>query len=132
MGEMLVEADPRGVTMDRSVERRAGKVFVDHKMNRRAASLAAAYSVRPEPAAPVSTPLRWDEVAAGKVRPRDFTMATVLDRLADVGDLFTGVLEERQDLDPVLDRLGIPRSRGDISGGRMRRMLPPKRPKRTA
>ena len=65
------------------------------------------------------------------VRPDDLS-ATIFERLDEAGDLFAGVLEEQQDLDPVLDRLGIPPSRKDVSGGRMRRKLPPRRPKRTA
>jgi bifunctional non-homologous end joining protein LigD len=124
MGEMIGEADPGRVTMDWAVERRSGKVFVDHKMNRRGASLAGVWSVRPEPGATVSTPLSWDEVRAGAVRPDRFTMATVLGRLEEAGDLFEGVLTQGQDLDPVLERLAIPRSLSDDSGGRMRRRLP--------
>jgi hypothetical protein len=53
-------------------------------------------------------------------------MATIFDRLAEVGDLFAGLLTRHQDLDPVLERLGIPRSRSDASGGRMRRTVPGK------
>jgi bifunctional non-homologous end joining protein LigD len=106
------------------VERRGRKVFFDHNMNRRAASLAAAYCVRPEPGATVSAPISWEEVRAGSVRPGDFTMSTIFRRLDRVGDLFRGVVSDGQDLDPVLARLHIEPSRSDVSGGRMRRILP--------
>jgi bifunctional non-homologous end joining protein LigD len=124
MGAMLVDADPERVTMDWSVKRRGGKVFFDHRMNRKAASLAGVYSVRPEPGAPVSTPLTWDEVRAGDVRPGQFTMATIFERLAAVGDLFGGVLTERQDLGAVMARLGISPAHGEGTGGRMRTAPP--------
>jgi bifunctional non-homologous end joining protein LigD len=108
------------VTMEWEVEKRRGKVFIDHKMNRRAASLACAYSVRPQPGATVSTPLSWDEVSAGDVDPERYTMATIFERLDAVGDLFEPVVREPQDLDDALRAMGIQASRGDISEGRVR------------
>ena len=124
MGRLIAEAAPDSVTMEWAVERRGRKVFFDHNMNRRAASLAAAYCVRPEPGATVSAPISWEEVRAGSVRPGDFTMSTIFRRLDRVGDLFRGVVSDGQDLDPVLARLHIEPSRSDVSGGRMRRILP--------
>ena len=53
------------------------------------------YSVRPRAGAPVSTPLRWDEVVSG-LDPAAFTMEAVLDRVARDGDLFEGVLGGKQ------------------------------------
>lgn len=125
MGELLVQADRERTTMDWSVGRRGGRVFFDHRMNRKAASLAGAYSVRPEPGAPVSTPLTWGEVLEAEVRPQDFTMATVFRRLEAVGDLFAGLRTGPQDLGPVFDQLGIAPARAAGSGGRMRRTAPP-------
>ncbi len=109
-GRLLAAADPDRVTMEWEIERRAGKVFVDHGMNRAGANIAAVYSLRPEPGAPVSTPLTWDEVEAGEIRPRDFTIATIWERLEHVGDLFRGVLDRPQPLGPALEALGIPRT----------------------
>ncbi len=73
---------------------RTGKVFIDHNMNRSGANIAAAYSMRPEPRAPVSTPLTWDEVAEGGFEPQDFRIDNVWERFARVGDLFAGVRTE--------------------------------------
>ena len=65
------------------VSDRAGKVFIDHNMNRAGANIAAAYSLRPELRAPVSTPLTWDEVEAGGFEPHDFRIDNVWDRFAE-------------------------------------------------
>jgi bifunctional non-homologous end joining protein LigD len=60
--------------------------------------------VRPKPGAPVSTPLRWEELGP-KVRPRDFGMREALDRVQRYGDLFEPVLRGGQALGPALRRL---------------------------
>ena len=60
--------------------------------------------MRPRPGAPVSTPLRWDEVNA-KLDPLAFTMDVVLERVRTHGDLFEGVLTTRQRLDRALSAL---------------------------
>ena len=62
------------------------------------------YSVRPKPGAPVSTPLRWDEVNAG-LDPSAFTMDAVLARVERHGDLYEGVLTTRQSLGTALKAL---------------------------
>ena len=64
-------------------EERRG-VFMDYNQNARDRTVASAYSVRPRPDARVSTPLRWDEVA--EADPANFTMDTVPQRLAQMGD----------------------------------------------
>jgi bifunctional non-homologous end joining protein LigD len=60
--------------------------------------------VRPRTGAPVSTPLRWEEVTE-ELDPAAFTMEVVLDRVRRDGDLFEGVLTERQALGRALDAL---------------------------
>ncbi len=62
------------------------------------------YSVRPKPGAPVSTPLRWEELTEA-VRPRDFSMQVALERVAKHGDLFEPVLRGKQALGPALQAL---------------------------
>jgi bifunctional non-homologous end joining protein LigD len=83
-------------------------VLVDHRQNGHGKTIASVYSVRPKPGAPVSTPLRWEELAPD-VRPRDFGMAAALERIDRHGDLFAPVLEEPRPLAPAgkkLERLG--------------------------
>lgn len=70
-------------------DRDAKALFVDYNQNARDHTMAAAYSVRGRPDAPVSTPITWDEVDV--VEPDDCTMATVPRRFAEVGDLHAGI-----------------------------------------
>jgi bifunctional non-homologous end joining protein LigD len=106
VGRAIRAADPDRVTMDWDKRKRTGKVFIDHNMNRLGANISAVYSVRPEPGATVSTPLTWDEVKAG-VHPSDFTIASIHERLADVGDLFRPVLDVPVDPREAFAAMGI-------------------------
>ena len=63
--------------------------------------MASIFSLRPLPHAPVSTPLRWEEL--GSVYPTDFTIETVPDRLDAVGDLWADILRSKHDLTRLLD-----------------------------
>ena len=83
-------------------EEREG-VFVDFNQNAKDRTVASAYSVRATPDARVSTPLHWDEVA--DCTPEAFTMATVPDRFADIGDPWAGMDPSNQAAVGELDRL---------------------------
>ena len=107
LGHLLAAANPENVTMNRHIPDRAGKVYVDSGQNRAGATIAAAYSVRPRPGAPVSTPLRWDELET--IDPASFTIATIWDRISRYGDLFAPVLLGGQRLDQAEATLGIGR-----------------------
>jgi bifunctional non-homologous end joining protein LigD len=76
-------------------------VLIDANQNGEGKTIASVYSVRPKEGAPVSTPLRWDEVTPS-LDPAAFTMDTVLERIEGHGDLFAGVLTERQSLAKAL------------------------------
>jgi bifunctional non-homologous end joining protein LigD len=106
IGRMINQADPDRTTMLWEVKKRSGKVFIDHNMNRLGANIAAVYSMRPEPMATVSTPVTWEEVESGIV-PQDFTIRSVWDRFARVGDLFEPVRTRPQDIRPALEALGL-------------------------
>jgi bifunctional non-homologous end joining protein LigD len=80
-------------------------VLIDSNQNGEGKTIASVYSVRPRPGAPVSTPLRWDEVDE-KLDPAAFTMDVVLERIRRHGDLFAGVLTTRQRLAGALRVLG--------------------------
>jgi bifunctional non-homologous end joining protein LigD len=120
IGFAIINTASELATMEWEVAERKGKVFIDHKMNRRAASLASVYSARPEPGGTVSTPLTWDEVDAGKVRPERFTMETIFERLEKVSDLFEELVSRPQELDAALETFGVKASHVDISEGRVR------------
>ena len=81
-------------------EERGERVFVDFNQMARDRTIASAYSVRPNPRARVSAPLRWDEVA--DVMPDDFDVTTMPTRFAEVGDLHVGVAEQAYSLEPLL------------------------------
>jgi bifunctional non-homologous end joining protein LigD len=72
-------------------------VLVDANQNGEGKTIASVYSVRPRPGAPVSTPLRWEEVTES-LDPAGFTMDAVLARVARHGDVFAGVLTGKQSL----------------------------------
>jgi bifunctional non-homologous end joining protein LigD len=94
------------VTTEWLIKKRRG-VLVDHRQNGHGKTIASAYSVRPKPGAPVSTPLAWDELTED-VRPRDFGMDDALDRVERLGDLWEPVLHGKQALGSAqrkLDRL---------------------------
>ncbi|MEZ0234088.1 MAG: non-homologous end-joining DNA ligase [Actinomycetota bacterium] len=112
-GRLIKDADPDRVTMAWKIVDRTGKIFIDHNMNRSGANIAAAYSVRPEPRASVSTPLTWDEVFEGGFEPGDFRIDNVWERFERVGDLFEGVRTEAADLTSALEALGVAPERVD-------------------
>jgi len=87
----------------RVAHRPQGRVLVDYNQNAWNRTLASVYSVRPKPAATVSTPVTWQEVEKG-IRMEDFTMRTVPARLKKVGDLWKPVLDrgKRVDLGKLL------------------------------
>ncbi len=103
LGGFLLRQHPRDVTMEWSVEKRTGKVFFDHNQNSRGKNMASIYSLRPLPGAPVSTPVRWDELE--QVYPTDFTIDTVPDRVAEIGDLWADILASKHDLQRLLEAM---------------------------
>jgi DNA ligase D len=82
-------------------DRDPADLFVDYNQNARDHTIAAAYSVRGNPIGTVSTPIRWDEV--DDVEPDDFTIATVPDRFARLGDLHEGIDDAVFSLEPLLE-----------------------------
>jgi bifunctional non-homologous end joining protein LigD len=96
--EQLDQRHPSAVTSDKRLAAREGKVLIDYSQNAMGKSIVAPYSVRAKPGAPVSTPLRWEEVRAGKLRPNDLTIQTVRERLGKIGDLFAAIRDRAQQL----------------------------------
>jgi bifunctional non-homologous end joining protein LigD len=95
---LVVTRLPKIATLERRIAARdRNQVYVDWQQNARGKSAASVYSVRARPGAPVSTPVTWNEISSG-VQISDFTMRTVPARLAQVGDLWEGMLKDRQTL----------------------------------
>jgi bifunctional non-homologous end joining protein LigD len=100
----LLEQRHDGLVTTEWLKKKRRGVLVDHRQNGHGKTIASAYSVRPKPGAPVSTPLRWDELTPD-VRPRDFTMEVALERVRRHGDLFAPVLEDPRPLGPAAKAL---------------------------
>jgi bifunctional non-homologous end joining protein LigD len=100
---LLEQRHPGTVTTEWLKKKRSG-VLVDHRQNGWGKTIASVYSVRPKPGAPVSTPLRWEELTPD-VRPRDFTMAVALERVERHGDLFAPVLDDPRPLAAAAKKL---------------------------
>jgi bifunctional non-homologous end joining protein LigD len=79
-------------------------VLIDSNQNGEGKTIASVYSVRPREGAPVSTPLRWEEVT-DELDPRHFTMEVVLGRIERDGDLYEPVLTKRQSIGAALKKL---------------------------
>ena len=99
-----LEAEHPGLVTTEWLKKKRRGVLVDHRQNGHGKTIASVYSVRPKPGAPVSTPLRWEELTE-RVRPRDFGRREALDRIAKHGDLFEPVLKGGQALAPALRQL---------------------------
>jgi DNA ligase D len=76
-------------------------LFVDYNQNARDHTIASAYSVRGVPEATVSTPITWAEI--DQIDPREFTIATVPSRFAELGDLHAGIDDTEFSLRPLLE-----------------------------
>jgi bifunctional non-homologous end joining protein LigD len=96
--EQLEHDHPKLFATAHGSTHRGDHVTVDHAQNSVGRNTAVPYTVRALPGAPVSTPLSWDEVHDGKLRPADFTIKTVPARLKKLGDLFAPVLKGGQRL----------------------------------
>lgn len=83
-------------------EERPSAIFIDYNQNARDRTIASAWSIRPRPHAPVSTPVTWDDLAAG-VDPTTFTVQTVPAYYAECGDPWERFDDVRYDLQPLLD-----------------------------
>jgi bifunctional non-homologous end joining protein LigD len=91
------------VTTEWTKSKRRG-VLIDANQNGEGKTIASVYSVRPKEGAPVSTPVRWDEVTES-LDPAAFTMDVVRQRVAEHGDLYEDVLKVRQSLSAALRKL---------------------------
>jgi bifunctional non-homologous end joining protein LigD len=91
----LAQRNPQTITAEYRVAKRpTGRVLVDYNQNAWNRTLASVYSVRPQIAATVSTPVTWPEIERG-INMQDFTMRNVPERLRKLGDLWGPLLEER-------------------------------------
>ena len=94
---------PTLVTTELRPERRGARVFLDYFCNARGRLLVVPYSARPNPGAPVSTPLSWDELE--NLDPAQFTIKTVVPRVRELGDLWETLYDQGADVAAAIARL---------------------------
>ncbi|HYD56675.1 MAG TPA: DNA ligase D [Burkholderiales bacterium] len=104
VGRHLLRAHPKDITLEWSIPKRTGKIFMDYNMNVRGKTLNVAYSPRGATGGPVSMPLSWDELASA--HPLDFRIDNVPGRLAAAGDRWQEALAAKQSLERALKRAG--------------------------
>lgn len=102
VGRHLTRLHPKDITVEWSVPKRTGKIFMDYNMNVRGKTLNVAYSPRGEMGAPVSMPLSWEELASA--HPLDFRISNAAERLAQTGDRWHDALKRKQSLEKALAR----------------------------
>ncbi|MGH9880606.1 MAG: non-homologous end-joining DNA ligase [Pyrinomonadaceae bacterium] len=105
VGSILVKRDPGNLTQEFSKADRGGRILVDTGRNGYSATFAAAYTVRAKAGAPVSAPCKWEELERGEVGPRSFTLRTMAQRIAEVGDLWSEMLRSKQSLRRPIERV---------------------------
>jgi len=104
---MTQEQLPAFTSLERSLSKRGkNKIYIDFLQNRKGQTLSCAYSLRPKPGAPVSTPLEWDEVKKG-LHPTDFNIKNTMKRIEKKGDLFKGVLLKGIDMMRCIKKLSL-------------------------
>jgi bifunctional non-homologous end joining protein LigD len=101
---LALEKLPDLISLERSPSKRQKQIYIDVPRNASGQTIAATYSLRPRPHAPVSTPLDWKEVKPG-LDLLGFNIETVPKRVAHVGDLFKPVLMKGVNWKQALKRL---------------------------
>lgn len=104
LAEKIYQKLPNITSLERSPEKRQGKVYIDVFQNAKGQTLACPYCVRPRPMAPVSTPLAWEELNS-RMKPTNFTIKNMLQRLEKKEDLFRPVLGKGVNIGRVLKKL---------------------------
>jgi len=104
VGRHLMRSHPKDITLEWSIPKRTGKIFMDYNMNVRGKTLNVAYSPRGVAGAPVSMPLTWEELA--NAHPLDFRITNIAQRMADTGDRWREALKRKQSLEGALERAG--------------------------
>lgn len=106
VGAALIKRDPEHLTGEFYKADRGGRILVDTGRNEYSATFAATYAVRPKRGAPVSAPCTWEELDRGSIGPTTFTLRGMVDRVADVGDVWSDLRESKQSLRRAIARLG--------------------------
>ncbi|MDO6811140.1 DNA ligase D [Zobellia galactanivorans] len=103
---LVEERLPTLTTLERTINKRRGKIYLDYLQNRRGHTIASVHSVRPIRKAPISAPIHWDELN-GKLEPRKFLMNDYGKRLKSEGDLFYKIIGSDFDMQKALSKIDL-------------------------
>jgi len=104
LGRIVLSRHPEISSMQRRIDKRGDKVYIDTGQTGRSRTIVAPYSVRAYPGARVSTPLLWSEVHLA-LDPSVFTIETVVERVRTLGDPMAELLHVQPDIPAVLNQL---------------------------
>jgi bifunctional non-homologous end joining protein LigD len=104
LGRIVTARHPQIATMERKLDKRGDRVYVDTGQTGTSRTIVAPYSVRAHPGATVSTPLAWEELHAG-LEPARFTMLTVPTRAAEIDDPWRDFAATKPDVARALGKL---------------------------
>jgi bifunctional non-homologous end joining protein LigD len=91
LAEEMVRDDPRRLTLEWHKAERGSKIFVDVNRNAYAQHAVAPYGVRAKPRAPVATPVHWEELSDGRLKPDRWTVKSIAARVDAEGDPWSGM-----------------------------------------
>jgi len=97
IAERVAEALPRLATTEQRKAKRGDRVLVDTFRTAYGQTAIGPYGVRARPGAPVATPIRWDEAFASDLAPDKYTIASILRRLGQIGDPWSGIADDPLD-----------------------------------
>ena len=99
MGQQLATTYPDLIAIAQGATHQGGRVTIDPGQNSIGRNTAAPYTLRASTPHPtVSTPISWEELDAGTIRPADLTPQVVLERVQRLGDSFAPVLNTKQQI----------------------------------
>jgi bifunctional non-homologous end joining protein LigD len=105
VGALFVSLAPDRLTQEFNKVDRRGRIYMDTGRNGYSATFAAPYTVRARRGAPVSAPCTWEELERGTVSPGSFTLRTMPERMAAVGDLWGDLYARGQSLEQAIGKV---------------------------
>ena len=103
IAQNLAQQYPNQLTTEVRKEKREGRIFLDYLRNAYAQTAVAPYSLRALPAAPIATPLDWDEVQDPDVYPQRYTLENIFRRMGQKSDPWQDFQDHAQPLDSIKD-----------------------------
>lgn len=104
ISQMVHRELPDSTSLERSPDKRKGKIYLDFLQNGKGKTMASVYSLRPRAGAPVSTPLEWEELHP-EMDLKSYNIHTIIDRIATKGDLWKDFFDHKMDLKTILATL---------------------------